>query len=193
MGHDVDFLITHPEEGREVGLMPKVVSWLQSKVNSASGMFCFFRSGQALSACFLMYLYNFFFINFSLTGQSKTHFLSLQGFLLYQKTTKNSYLESDDGPALPSSNMDRFERCFSIFKLDRKPEVKQTEVPKENGRESLSTPETSHSSERSQGDVGAGLKPWRAVRVDMVVSPISQFAFALLGWTGSKVAFNIFI
>lgn len=33
-GHDVDFLITHPEEGREVGLMPKVVSWLQSQVNS---------------------------------------------------------------------------------------------------------------------------------------------------------------
>lgn len=32
-GHDVDFLITHPEEGREVGLMPKVVSWLQSQVN----------------------------------------------------------------------------------------------------------------------------------------------------------------
>lgn len=33
-GHDVDFLITHPEEGREVGLMPKVVSWLESQVNS---------------------------------------------------------------------------------------------------------------------------------------------------------------
>lgn len=33
-GHDVDLLITHPDEGKEVGLMPKVVSWLQSKVNS---------------------------------------------------------------------------------------------------------------------------------------------------------------
>uniref|UniRef100_A0A671TM22 DNA-directed DNA/RNA polymerase mu n=1 Tax=Sparus aurata TaxID=8175 RepID=A0A671TM22_SPAAU len=79
-GHDVDFLITHPEEGREVGLMPKVVSWLES-----------------------------------------------QGFLLYQKTTRNS--------------------------------------------------------ERSR----SGHKLWRAVRVDLVVSPISQFAFALLGWTGSKL------
>lgn len=35
----------------------------------------------------------------------------------------------------------------------------------------------------------AAHKPWRAVRVDLVVSPISQFAFALLGWTGSKVNF----
>lgn len=151
-----------------------------------------------------IYILFFFFVIFSLTGQTKTHFPSLQGFLLYEKTTRNSYLESDDGPALPSSNMDRFERCFSIFKLDRKQEVKQTEVPKENGREIPSTPETnlqsgphtvsqSHSGEQSQGDERAGLKLWRAVRVDLVVSPISQFAFALLGWTGSKVTFNIFI
>lgn len=32
MGHDVDFLIMHPEEGKEVGLMPKVVAWLESQV-----------------------------------------------------------------------------------------------------------------------------------------------------------------
>lgn len=31
-GHDVDFLITHPEEGKEEGLMTKVVSLLDSKV-----------------------------------------------------------------------------------------------------------------------------------------------------------------
>lgn len=31
-GHDVDYLITHPEEGREVGLLPKVVSLLKSQV-----------------------------------------------------------------------------------------------------------------------------------------------------------------
>lgn len=136
-GHDVDFLITHPEEGREVGLMPKVVSWLES-----------------------------------------------QGFLLYQKTTRNSYLESEDGPARPSSNMDRFERCFSIFKLseDEKRGTEQAET--EN------TPEDTCSQGKDEGlkqTKHGGYKPWRAVRVDLVVSPISQFAFALLGWTGSKL------
>ncbi|XP_040026105.2 DNA-directed DNA/RNA polymerase mu isoform X1 [Gasterosteus aculeatus] len=121
-GHDVDFLITHPEEGREAGLMPKLVSWLDS-----------------------------------------------QGFLLYQKTNSNSYLEAAEGPARPASNMDRFERCFSVFKL-----------PEEAGRGGAGA-----------GGAGAGgeggPRPWRAVRVDLVVSPVSQFAFALLGWTGSKL------
>uniref|UniRef100_A0A8C6LPI0 DNA-directed DNA/RNA polymerase mu n=1 Tax=Nothobranchius furzeri TaxID=105023 RepID=A0A8C6LPI0_NOTFU len=118
-GHDVDFLITHPEEGREVGLMPKVVSWLEA-----------------------------------------------QGFLLYQKTTRNSYLESKaDGPGRPPSNMDRFERCLSIFKLPK--------MEKQGAKDSQNVTEN--------------YRRWRAVRVDLVVSPISQFAFALLGWTGSKL------
>lgn len=111
VGHDVDFLITHPEEGKEEGLMPKITNWLEE-----------------------------------------------QGLLLYQKTTRNSYLEKMDGPARAPNNMDRFERCFSIFKL-----------------------QTGSDTERASGS------GWRAVRVDLVVSPYSQFAFATLGWTGSKL------
>ncbi|KAI4901041.1 hypothetical protein NFI96_034311 [Prochilodus magdalenae] len=122
VGHDVDFLITHPEEGAEEGLMPKVLNWLEEK-----------------------------------------------GLLLYQKTTRNSYLESKDGPARPPHNMDRFERCFSIFKLQQ------------TGEDSGTPLETaSYDSTEQPGP------SWRAVRVDLVVSPFSQFAFATLGWTGSK-------
>ncbi|KAF7701041.1 DNA-directed DNA/RNA polymerase mu [Silurus meridionalis] len=113
VGHDVDFLITHPEEGAEEKLMPKIVNWLED-----------------------------------------------QGLLLYQKTTRNSYLESKDGPARPPSNMDRFERCFSIFKLEQS---------------------------KIDSNAHAEASSWRAIRVDLVVSPYSQFAFATLGWTGSKL------
>ncbi|XP_054916761.1 DNA-directed DNA/RNA polymerase mu isoform X3 [Poeciliopsis prolifica] len=107
-GHDVDFLITHPEEGSE-------------------------------------------------------------GLLLYQKTTRNSYLECSEGPGRPPSNIDRFERCLSIFKLS----AGQT------GR--------CVQSDETAASPSAAERRWRAVRVDLVVSPISQFAFALLGWTGSKL------
>ncbi|RXN25329.1 DNA-directed DNA RNA polymerase mu [Labeo rohita] len=32
VGHDVDFLITHPEEGKEEGLMPKITNWLEEQL-----------------------------------------------------------------------------------------------------------------------------------------------------------------
>ncbi|XP_037547747.1 DNA-directed DNA/RNA polymerase mu [Nematolebias whitei] len=139
-GHDVDFLITHPEEGREVGLLPKVLSWLQSK-----------------------------------------------GFLLYQKTTRNSYLESKEGPGRPPSSMDRFERCLSIFKLLRT-EKQAAEAPQDVMVNDVQAEGEQKSDESSRPEqTAAADRRWRAVRVDLVVSPISQFAFALLGWTGSKL------
>ncbi|XP_046870744.1 DNA-directed DNA/RNA polymerase mu isoform X2 [Hypomesus transpacificus] len=163
-GHDVDFLITHPEEGREEGLMPKVVSWLES-----------------------------------------------QGYLLYQKTTRNSYLEAKEGPGQPSSNMDRFERCFLIFRLpvdmdEGKVQMErliglqtQTEnctqtnrcPPVDGETETHTHPIVDASTQKRipvlEPTQGSRNQPWRAVRVDLVVSPHSQFAFALLGWTGSKL------
>ncbi|XP_059894066.1 DNA-directed DNA/RNA polymerase mu isoform X3 [Gadus macrocephalus] len=77
-GHDVDFLITHPDEGKEEGLIHKIIACLESR-----------------------------------------------GLLLYQQTTRNTYRESAKGAGRPSSSMDRFDRCFSIFKLtnDSSPEV----------------------------------------------------------------------
>lgn len=92
---------------------------------------------------------------------------------MYQKTTRNSYLESKAGPARPLSNMDRFERCFSIFKLEKCKVDCATHIEAwTDGTEEHHTGST-----------------WRAVRVDLVVSPYSQFAFATLGWTGSKVRY----
>ncbi|XP_043358983.1 DNA-directed DNA/RNA polymerase mu isoform X2 [Dermochelys coriacea] len=108
-GHDVDLLLTHPEDGREAGLLSHVVSWLDS-----------------------------------------------QGLILYQHSQENSYgLREGPEPLGGRDVMDRFERCFSIFRLE------------------------------AQGGPGAA-RGWKAVRVDLVVAPVSQFPFALLGWTGSR-------
>lgn len=105
----------------------------------------------------------------------------LQGLLLYQKTTRNSYLEKMDGPARASSNMDRFERCFSIFKLQ-----KSAVSCKWSSSASAEDVSTGRDRERA-AEHHSEASGWRAVRVDLVVSPYSQFAFATLGWTGSKV------
>ncbi|XP_014950843.2 DNA-directed DNA/RNA polymerase mu isoform X3 [Ovis aries] len=109
-GHDVDFLITHPQEGQEAGLLPRVMCYLKE-----------------------------------------------QGLVLYHQ-----HQHSQQGDLTQQSHtMDAFERSFCIFRLPQPPGAA----------------------------VGGAQKPcftWKAVRVDLVVAPISQFPFALLGWTGSK-------
>ncbi|XP_012596958.1 DNA-directed DNA/RNA polymerase mu isoform X3 [Microcebus murinus] len=110
-GHDVDFLITHPEEGQEVGLLPRAMRCLQD-----------------------------------------------QGLVLYHQYQHSHYGD----PAQHSHSMDAFERSFCIFRLPQPPGASVREAPKP-------------------------CPTWKAVRVDLVVAPISQFPFALLGWTGSKL------
>ncbi|XP_008574081.1 PREDICTED: DNA-directed DNA/RNA polymerase mu isoform X1 [Galeopterus variegatus] len=113
-GHDVDFLITHPEDGREAGLLPSVMCCLQS-----------------------------------------------QGLVLYHQH-QHSHCGSPAKRARHSHTMDAFERSFCIFRLPQPPET-------------------------TVGDPPRPCPAWKAVRVDLVVVPISQFPFALLGWTGSKL------
>ncbi|XP_015302969.3 DNA-directed DNA/RNA polymerase mu isoform X10 [Macaca fascicularis] len=83
-----------------------------------------------------------------------------QGLILYHQH-QHSRWESPTRLA-QQSHMDAFERSFCIFRLPQPPAAA----------------------------VGGSTRPcasWKAVRVDLVVAPISQFPFALLGWTGSKL------
>lgn len=34
----------------------------------------------------------------------------------------------------------------------------------------------------------AEVKDWKAIRVDLVITPFEQYSYALLGWTGSRVS-----
>uniref|UniRef100_U3DX09 DNA-directed DNA/RNA polymerase mu n=1 Tax=Callithrix jacchus TaxID=9483 RepID=U3DX09_CALJA len=112
-GHDVDFLITHPKEGQEAGLLPSVM-----------------------------------------------HCLRDQGLILYHQH-QHSRWESPTRLA-QQSHMDAFERSFCILRLPQPPGA-------------------------AVGGSPRSCPSWKAVRVDLVVVPISQFPFALLGWTGSKL------
>lgn len=80
----------------------------------------------------------------------------LSSFFLYTDKKMTSYSEVFDTKD-QSSTMDRFNKCFSIFKFDN-----------------------------SWLKNCSGSKAWKAVRLDLVVVPDHQFAFALLGWTGTK-------
>uniref|UniRef100_A0AAZ3QXX0 DNA-directed DNA/RNA polymerase mu n=1 Tax=Oncorhynchus tshawytscha TaxID=74940 RepID=A0AAZ3QXX0_ONCTS len=115
-GHDVDFLLTMPEMGKEEGLLLHVIDRLKD-----------------------------------------------QGILLYCEYQGSTF----DVSKLPScrfEDMDCFQKCFLILRLE------QGQVEGERGL---------------QMDPGDS-RGWRAVRVDLVAPPVDCYAFALLGWTGSR-------
>ena len=91
------------------------------------------------------------------------HFLPHhQGILLYCDHQASTF----DVSRLPCHSfeaMDHFPKCFLILRLDA------SQV--EGGLQS------------EEGDS----RGWRAVRVDLVSPPKDRYAFALLGWTGSRV------
>lgn len=88
--------------------------------------------------------------------------LSTKGILLYSDYQASTF----DVSKLPSYRfeaMDHFAKCFLILRL---------EGNQVDGR--LNS---------TEGDS----RGWRAVRVDLVAPPMDRYAFALLGWTGSRV------
>nr|KAF6419173.1 DNA polymerase mu [Rousettus aegyptiacus] len=93
-------------------------------------------------------------------GHSHTGWRLPEGLVLYYQH-RPRHSQEPACPARRNRTTDTLERCFCILRLPS-----------------------------SQGAVVGGTlgprRPWKAVRVDLVVAPISQFPFALLGWTGSK-------
>ncbi|XP_011383043.1 DNA-directed DNA/RNA polymerase mu isoform X9 [Pteropus vampyrus] len=93
-------------------------------------------------------------------GHSHTGWRLPEGLVLYHQ----HWLPQGQEPTRParrSRTTDTLERCFCILRLPSSPGV-------------------------AVGGALGPCRPWKAVRVDLVVAPISQFPFALLGWTGSK-------
>ncbi|XP_063167169.1 DNA-directed DNA/RNA polymerase mu [Candoia aspera] len=100
--------------------------------------------------------------------------LDSQGFLLYHSVHRNSFLSLEDQELRVSASagtMDRFERCLSIFHL---------------GDPAGSNQGGPGAQKLGSSAVSGASSLWKAVRVDLVVTPYSQYAFALLGWTGSR-------
>nr|XP_020650666.1 DNA nucleotidylexotransferase [Pogona vitticeps] len=89
-----------------------------------------------------------------------------QGVLLYYDLIESTF----DKTKLPSrrvDSLDHFQKCFAIIKLPKEKVYPDTSI----------LPDSSAEEEE---------KDWKAIRVDLVVCPFEQYAFALLGWTGSR-------
>ncbi|NXE18144.1 TDT nucleotidylexotransferase, partial [Ardeotis kori] len=89
-----------------------------------------------------------------------------KGLLLYCDVIESTFVKEH----LPSRNvdvMDNFQKCFAILKLHQ--------------------PRADNSSYNMSKEFDmAEVKDWKAIRVDLVITPFEQYAYALLGWTGSR-------
>ncbi|XP_069773997.1 DNA-directed DNA/RNA polymerase mu isoform X3 [Narcine bancroftii] len=141
-GHDVDLLITHPEEGKEEGIIYQVIKWMASK-----------------------------------------------DLILYHNFTGSSYKAKSMDPEI----FDHFEKCLSIFRLKTElvnnlesEEVSRSDPLARNETRATGLADRTETSRQGTA-AGAGERGWKAMRVDLVVAPFSQYAYALLGWTGSRL------
>ncbi|NXC34676.1 TDT nucleotidylexotransferase, partial [Campylorhamphus procurvoides] len=89
-----------------------------------------------------------------------------KGLLLYCDIIESTFVE-EQLPSRKVDAMDHFQKCFAILKL--------YQPGADNSSYNMS----------EQLDM-AEVKDWKAIRVDLVITPFEQYAYALLGWTGSR-------
>ncbi|XP_069836229.1 DNA nucleotidylexotransferase [Dendropsophus ebraccatus] len=93
--------------------------------------------------------------------------LKNQGRILFHEIIESTF-DNTKRPSRSVDALDHYQKSFLILKLFNK-EVK-TEKPRDDDWTKL---------EDTDG------RDWKAIRVDLVITPHEQYAFALLGWTGS--------
>lgn len=85
-----------------------------------------------------------------------------QGLVLYCDHVESTF-EKLKTPSRKVDALDHFQKCFLILKLHHQ-RVDSDKASQQEG------------------------KDWKAIRVDLVMCPYERRAFALLGWTGSRVS-----
>ncbi|KAI8480839.1 hypothetical protein Bbelb_414290 [Branchiostoma belcheri] len=119
--------------------------------------------------------------------------LRRKDLLAYESTTANTYDPST--VTKKEYTLDHFERCFSIFKFDKSwiSSTPTSQSPPGVVKPGTSNPDLPHQGDRvSMGTAGGSdgestaEKAWVGRRVDLIIAPASQYAYALVGWTGSK-------
>uniref|UniRef100_F6UMV3 DNA nucleotidylexotransferase n=1 Tax=Monodelphis domestica TaxID=13616 RepID=F6UMV3_MONDO len=98
--------------------------------------------------------------------QKVTNLWKKQGLLLYCDLIESTF-EDLKLPSRKIDALDHFQKCFLILKLyHHKEDKRKWEMP--------------------TGSNESEAKSWKAIRVDLVVCPYDRYAFALLGWSGSR-------
>jgi len=96
------------------------------------------------------------------------------GFILHGQIFSEQYFKKLGS----KSTMDSFEKCFSIFRCPTNDSAGLQDMASFTTHKTGSFAQLWEESQKTRS--------WKAARVDLVVCPSSQYAYALVGWTGNK-------
>lgn len=184
-GHDIDLLLSHPEEGLEQGLLPQLLQRLDHQDLIVYGKWekSSYSDDILKGDTKLAYL-----------RSSLDHFEKWIGILKVDKRHRKLHAE---GGARNSS--DRGSEGNGQGDHDKCSDKSVTSATTNIGSDVNPLPPDSLDTasnlsnplkrKRSLDDLNAlasSSRSWLARRVDLIVTPASQYYYALVGWTGSK-------
>lgn len=179
-GHDADILLTHPIEGKEIGLLPKLLNLLNDSGLILHGtMETGHNNPQSIMKDKGKPL-----------ASNVDHFDKWIGIMKIDKKLKNVDCSDDEAELV---NLEK--NSFTETKLEGKREKltkKRSFVQTLDNNEDYAKDtkkklaNSSNMSFQQLLSLSSKDKKWFARRVDIIVIPASQFFYALVGWTGNK-------
>ncbi|GFR94543.1 DNA polymerase mu [Elysia marginata] len=170
-GHDVDILLSHPKEGAETDLLPKLIAALGKRGLMLIGH-------KEKSSFRSDVLYQDFKIS---TRGQLDHFEKWLGICKFPKSfskheNSTSKCEENQNNSHSKTNSDSNLKAYASLD-DSLSELYEPKAKKAKPSETTSL---------DPNLISAAPRDWLARRVDLIIAPYSQYYYALVGWTGSK-------
>ncbi|GFN90609.1 DNA polymerase mu [Plakobranchus ocellatus] len=183
-GHDVDILLSHPSEGAEAGLLPKLLAALGKR-----GLILIGHKEKSSFRSDVLYK------DFKISARGQLdHFEKWLGICKFKKP--NLFIKPQDLHQLEgATNTEPCSRNDELLSIDtEKIRQKCDHLPNISFEESLDDlyepklkkAKGSEPIDEEPNRLSAAPRDWLARRVDLIIAPQSQYYYALVGWTGSK-------
>ncbi len=174
-------LISHPVEGKEEGLLHKLLHRLSKYQMTLSGQYHKSTYSDDLLEMNSTSKY--------LRG-SIDHFEKWIGILKINKVVSETESKSNTNSEKCGSSDDSSSMDLHLQVIPKSCQSKSSSPKKEDSLQNLDSLDKPNTSQlmtlTSALDLASGERDWRARRVDLIISPASQYPYALVGWTGSK-------
>lgn len=179
-GHDADILLTHPIEGKEIGLLPKLLNLLN---DSGLIMYGAMETGHNNPQSIMQ-------DKGRPLASTVDHFDKWIGIMKIDKKLKNYDSSEDESDLVKLGQKSLKETNIEgkKEKIAKKRSFVQTLDNNEDYAKDTKKKLASNSNMSFQQllSLSSKEKKWVARRVDIIVIPASQFFYALVGWTGNK-------